>query len=134
MIKNMSSSVQSYYTMESMTIIKEGQLTLSIYRLIRDKEYDEAAIFLQFCVFSLLLSFYYIDLNFYAWSLFILFVVSVTSKLSKISSCFICLGFCYYHTQEFTFTAKTYGKLVKVCSKEGYKIHHCQSLINLLQR
>ena len=44
----MSSSVQSYYTMESMTIIKEGQLTLSIYRLIRDKEYDEAAIFLQF--------------------------------------------------------------------------------------
>ena len=39
------------------------------------------------------------------------------------------MGFCYFHTQDFTAAALCYEKLVQVCPEDNmYKLYHAQSL------
>ncbi|CAJ1075594.1 tetratricopeptide repeat protein 30A-like isoform X3 [Xyrichtys novacula] len=84
-----------------MTAIKDGEYTATIYKLIKDGQYQEAIHILN----------------------------GQLQKHTKSRAALSLLGFCYYHIQDFTNSAECYEQLTQLHPEvEEYKVYYAQSL------
>uniref|UniRef100_A0A0N5AQP2 Tetratricopeptide repeat protein 30 n=1 Tax=Syphacia muris TaxID=451379 RepID=A0A0N5AQP2_9BILA len=87
----------------SFAVIKDGEYTSTIYKMIRDQRYADAIRVLQYEVHR---------------------TPNSRAGLSL-------LGYCYYWTQEYGLAAECYEQLSKECpTYSEYKLYHAQSLYN----
>eukprot|EP00051_Salpingoeca_urceolata_P002818 m.53053 g.53053 ORF g.53053 m.53053 type:complete len:644 (-) comp12348_c0_seq3:32-1963(-) len=86
--------------------IPEGQFTATVYNLIKDKRYDEAARILE----------------------------DQLQLFPESRAAASLLGYCYYQMQEFALSAECYETLVKICPEvEEYKLYLAQALFHSCQ-
>ncbi|XP_024127614.1 tetratricopeptide repeat protein 30A isoform X2 [Oryzias melastigma] len=84
-----------------MNVIKDGDYTATVYKLIKDSQYGEAIHILN----------------------------AQLHKHNKSRAALSLLGFCYYHLQDFSGAAECYEQLTQLHPEvEEYKVYHAQSL------
>ncbi|XP_066498446.1 intraflagellar transport protein 70A isoform X1 [Hoplias malabaricus] len=85
----------------SLTPIKDGEYTATIYKMIKDGRYGDAIHVLS----------------------------NELQKQMKSRAALSLLGYCYYHMQDFTNAAECYEQLIQLHPEvEDYKLYHAQSL------